>query len=88
MLDFNIVRKTNLRQKGELDRLFGVSRTMVNRYMSGESLPRGPNRKHISKTISVMSELLEAGTLPMDAKTDDSVRQAILAEISAQVASE
>ena len=88
MLDFKIVARTKLRQKGELDHLFGVSRTMVNRYMSGESLPRGPNRKRISKTISVMSELLEAGTLPVDEKTDDDVRKAILAEISAQVASE
>ena len=88
MLDFSIVKRTNLRQKGELDRLFGVSRIMVNRYLSGESLPRGANRKHISKTISVMSELLDAGTLPMDSTADDSVRQAVLAEISAQAASE
>jgi predicted transcriptional regulator len=87
MLDFNVVKKTKLRQKGELDRLFGVSRIMVNRYLSGESLPRGANRKHISKTIDVMAELLEAGTLPIDEKTDENVRAQILAEISNQATS-
>jgi transcriptional regulator with XRE-family HTH domain len=87
MLDFRIVKRTNLKQKGELDRLFGVSRIMVSRYMSGESLPRGANRKHISKAIDVLAEYLDNGKLPISLDADDDQRKALLEEIQAQTTS-
>ena len=65
MIDFTVAKRTQLRQKGELDRLFGVSYPMTNAYLKGKSYPRGKNRVHIAVTLDVLAELLKSGKLPL-----------------------
>lgn len=85
MFDFEVVKKTKLKQKGELERLFGVSRPMVNRYMTGKSLPRGKNRAHTRTALNVLSKLLEAGKLPLSEDKDSAARAAAVEKIYSHV---
>lgn len=78
MIDFSVAKRTQLRQKGELDRLFGVSYPMTNAYLKGKSYPRGANRKHIDLTLTVLAKLLEAGKLPLsEGKSPESRAKAV-----------
>jgi len=65
MIDFEVAKRSGLRQKGELDVLFGVSYPMTNAYLSGKSYPRGANRAHIDLTLQVLARLIEKGSLPL-----------------------
>lgn len=86
-MDFNIVKLTKLRQKGELETLFEVSRPMVHNYLSGKSIPRGKNRTHIQSTINVLAKLLEAGKLPLSDDRDSESRMKAVEKILAHVKS-
>tara|TARA_R110000868_G_C10956626_1_gene768119 strand:- start:4721 stop:4987 length:267 start_codon:yes stop_codon:yes gene_type:complete len=63
-MDFSIAKRSGLRQKGELDSLFGVSYPMINAYLNGKSYPRGANRIHIERALVVLQELITTGKLP------------------------
>ena len=65
MIDFEVAKRTQLRQKGELDVLFGVSYPMTNAYLNGKSYPRGANRERIDLTVQVLTKLLTSGKLPL-----------------------
>jgi len=59
-----LVKKTGLKTKGELDTLFNVSRLMVHKYMTGKSIPRGANLTRIAKTLTVLDDLVTKEKLP------------------------
>ena len=65
MLNFEVAKRSGLRQKGELDILFEVSYPMINAYLGGKSYPRGPNRTHISIALDVLNALIDKGKLPL-----------------------
>jgi len=76
-----LVKKTGLKTKGELDTLFGVSRLMVIKYMTGKSMPRGSNRARIAKTLQVLNSLVDKGKLPLAPDKDTDARQKAVAKI-------
>ena len=83
MIDFNNVRKSGLRQRGELDKLFGVSYPMVNRYLTGQSFPRGENRRLINVAVKVIDTLVAQGKLPLPSDRDAEARSKAVDKISA-----
>lgn len=85
-IDFEVARKSGLRQRGELDKVFGVSYPMVNRYLTGKSFPRGKQRRLISEAINVLSSLIEKGTLPFKEDRTEESRATAVEKISAYVA--
>jgi len=70
MIDFSIAVQSRLRQKGELDVLFGVSYPMTNAYLNGKSYPRGANRAHIDFTMQILKALIDTGKLPLSPDRD------------------
>jgi hypothetical protein len=84
MFDFEVVKKANLRKKGELDTLFGVSRIMVSRYLHGGAIPRGDNRARIKKVIIVISKCVDQGILPFDDDVDEQTRKTVVSKIRLQ----
>lgn len=65
MLDFTPAKNSGLRPGGELDKIFGVTRVMVYKYLSGECIPRKPNYTRIVKALEVLGGLVEAQKLPL-----------------------
>ena len=88
LIDFDVVKKSGLRQRTELEELFGVTYAMVNRYMSGKSFPRGDNRRLISKTVHVIEGLLSKGQLPFSEDKDTESRLRAVKKIRAFVAAQ
>ena len=82
-MDFDIAKRTQLRQKGELDQLFGVSYPMTNAYLSGKSYPRGANRTHISLALTVLDGLLKNGKLPLPEDKPPESRLKVVEKIKA-----
>lgn len=79
MIDFNVAKKTQLRQKGELDLIFGVTYAMVNAYLGNRAFPRGKNRTRASVAVGVLNALLEQGKLPFAGdKTPESRAASVL----------
>lgn len=81
MIDFSVAKKTQLRQKGELDVIFGVTFPMVNAYLQGKSYPRGANRTHIATVLQVLNKLLESGKLPLAEDKSSEARTAAVNKI-------
>lgn len=81
MIDFSVARKTQLRQKGELDAIFGVTFPMVNAYLQGKSYPRGANRTRITTILNVFTQLLESGKLPLPKEKSPEARVAAVNKI-------
>jgi hypothetical protein len=80
-----LVKKSGLKTQGELDALFGVSRLMVVKYMSGQSFPRGKNLVRINKTLTVLENLLDTGKLPLSPDKDKEARTKAVEKIRAFV---
>ena len=87
MLDFQVVKRAGLRQAGELDLLFGVSRAMVGKYLAGISWPRGANRLRAAKVVEVLSALLAENKLPISADKDAEFRRLAVLNIRAIITS-
>jgi hypothetical protein len=84
-MNFEIVKQTKLRQKGELETLFAVSRPMVCHYLSGKSIPRGKNRSHIQTALTVLDKLVQQGKLPLPEDRDADQRMKAVEKILAHV---
>lgn len=87
MIDFEIAKRSGLRQKGELDKLFRVSYPMVNAYLSGKSYPRGVNRVRIATVLDVLGKLCDSGKLPLAEGADQANRETAVTKIESCVAS-
>jgi hypothetical protein len=82
---FAAARKTELRQRGELDKIFGVTYPMVNAYMTGKSLPTR-SKKRIDTALAVFNTLVEQGKLPFPEGKDKDSRANAVEKIAAHVA--
>lgn len=77
MYDFSILDKTGLRKKGELDKLFGVSRITVYGYVAGQK-PSKRREKRVTEVLKVLGALVTRGQLPFaDDKPVAARKQAI-----------
>jgi len=83
---FAVAKKSELRQRGELDQIFGVSYPMVNAYMTGRSLPTR-SKKRVDVALKVIDALLDQGKLPFPEDKDKESRANAVAKIAAHVAS-
>ena len=59
-MDYDVVRATGLKQQGELDTLFGVSRVMLNYFMNGKRTPGKKTAVRMENTIDVLRKLIAA----------------------------
>lgn len=87
MIDFKIAKRSGLRQKGELDRLFKVSYPMVNAYLSGKSYPRGANRIRVALVLDVLARLCADNKLPLAEGSDQLARDTAVNKIEGCVGS-
>jgi len=78
-MNFAIVPRTGLRQKGELETLFGVTRPMVNQYLAGRCLPRGYRAERIQSVLAILASLVERGKLPFPASVDNEAKRKLAA---------
>lgn len=81
-LDFTVAKESGLRQRGELDVLFGVTYPMVNRYLKGKAYPRGKNREHIARVLGTVKALMDKGSLPFTDDKDKEYRTKAVAKIA------
>jgi hypothetical protein len=79
-MDFSKLAATGLRQKGELEALFNVSRPMVNRYLRNHTAPRGMRADRIESVMAILAVLVERGKLPFPASVDNEVKRRAAAE--------
>lgn len=77
-LDFSVLTKSGLRQKNELQQLFGASRLTVHGYVHGKGKPRGDNAARAAVVLKVLQALVEKGKLPLAAtKTAEQRKEAV-----------
>ena len=84
-MDFSIAKRSGLRQKGELDSLFGVSYPMINAYLNGKSYPRGANRIRIERALTVLQGLITAEKLPFSEDKSSEARMKAIDKMKAIV---
>lgn len=63
-MNFKILKRTGLHQKGELETLLGVSRVMLNRYAKGAT-PGKHTAPRIELAMKVLGDLLKQEKLPL-----------------------
>lgn len=67
-MDFSIIKRAGLSQT-QFGQLAGASRVTVNTWVRGGFSPRAGNRAHVEKVIRMLEQAVEAGTLPVPAKS-------------------
>lgn len=90
MHDFTILKKTGLKQSGELDRIFNVSRITINKYWHHDGVKplfvRDSRRKRVERALKLLTILVERGTLPLDKGVSDEERHTFVDKIIVKVA--
>jgi hypothetical protein len=72
--NIEVLKKSGLRSKGELDVLLNVSYPMVYKYLQGAQ-PRTPERRSLfAAIVKVLSALTEQGKLPFPEDKDADAR--------------
>lgn len=84
-IDFSVLKRTGLRQGGELDKLFGVTRVTVHAYFHGRTQPKGNQRAHAAMVVKVLETLLEKQKLPLPPEKDADARILAVRKISAYI---
>jgi predicted transcriptional regulator len=64
MKNLDVLRKSGLRVRGELDVLLGVSRISVHNYLRGSTTPGVHTAPRIEKVINALSKVIDSGKLP------------------------
>lgn len=70
-LNFDVLPKTKLHIKGELESLFGVTRASLHAYLKNRKKPREAAAFRIQRILALLEVLVEAGKLPFKQETLD-----------------
>lgn len=85
MIDFTHVKKTGLKMSGELEQIFGVSRIMIQGYLSGRVQPRGRRARRIQEAVRVLDGLVQLGKLPLPKEKTKAQREMAVSKIVAHI---
>jgi predicted transcriptional regulator len=80
-MNLDLIKKSGIHQKGELEAILGVTRMSLYKYNKGTAKPRKAVADKIHKLELIVTRLLEKSILPIDASIDIDKRAQLINKI-------
>lgn len=80
-MQLDIIKKSGLYQKDELEQLLGVSRMSIYKYFIGRTEPRPALQRRINRLATIITAFTNKGILPFTEDTESSTRLTVVGKM-------